>query len=165
MRIYSPEDTRATAVAIASAGFSVLPLEPGGKAPLGRLARQGFKSSSSDPAQVERWWDQEPEANLGIACAPSGIVVLDIDERNGGEIPSGLPETLTVGTPGGAHFYFHHRDQTWQPSGTLGEGIDVKWAGYVVAPPSQHPSGDLYRTALQAPIAPLPQELEASLAR
>ena len=62
------------ALAYAQRGWHVLPLEPRGKAPLGRLVPHGAHDATRDAATIERWWGDEPQANIGIALAPSRLV-------------------------------------------------------------------------------------------
>lgn len=118
--------------------------------------RTGFKEATLDPEQIAEWWTQWPDANIGIATGQaSGIIVIDVDPRNGGEYSydalveeiGAMPETARVQTGGGGwHQWFR-----W-PAGVdrlkprpLGPGIDIKAdGGYVVAPPSRHQSGKLY---------------------
>ena len=39
-----------------------------------------------DEVQIHRWWTEWANANVGIVTgAQSGLIVLDIDPRNGGE--------------------------------------------------------------------------------
>ena len=89
-----------------------------------------------------RW----PTANVGIATgARSGLVVLDVDPRHGGdeqlaafEAEHGkLPETAAVVTGGGgAHYYFNHPGGDIR-SRKLSPGLELKADGtFVVAPPS-----------------------------
>jgi hypothetical protein len=121
----------------------VFPLGQRAKVPLGRLAPNGFLSATVDAGIIRNWWTKAPDANIGIACAPSGLVVIDVDPRNGGDETFGklqnelgpVPQTWTVLTPGvGQHYYY--RDQVGEYAGTLGPGVDIKYQGYVVAPPS-----------------------------
>lgn len=130
----------------------VFPLAPRSKVPLSRLVPNGFLGASVDPETIARWWRQVPDANIGIACAPSGFVVVDVDPRNGGDETFGalqrelgpMPPTWTDLTPGnGQHYYL--RDCVGEYVASLGPGVDVKYRGYVVAPPSVHPSGGIYQ--------------------
>jgi len=85
------------------------------------------------------------------------LLVLDIDPRHGGpaslaqlEVQYGpLPKTVTAATGGGGcHYYFRYPlDGMYRnTAGKLGPGIDTRGAGgYVLAPPSNHASGNLYR--------------------
>ena len=73
------------------------------------LTPHGFKDATTDPRRVTAWWrNRWPGANIG-GVPPAGVVVLDVDPRNGGEssldrlqLAHGeLPETLTCLTGGG----------------------------------------------------------------
>jgi putative DNA primase/helicase len=99
------------------------------------------------------WWRQWPDANIGVATgAPSGLLVLDVDPRHGGDEAlrdleqwhGPLPQTVEALTGGGGqHIYFRCPDG--QASGKLADGIDLKAnGGYIVAPPSVHPNGQRY---------------------
>lgn len=148
--------------------FAVFPIEPGTKIPRVRFVRHGHLDATRDPEQIERWWSVEPDCGIGIAAKASGLVILDVDsykedcEFSDLEPELGpLPQTPRALTPqGGTHFYF--RDEVGDGyAGTAGRGIDVKHEGYVLAPPSVHPNGGLYRWDLGAhivdtPIASLP---------
>ncbi|NCC03387.1 MAG: bifunctional DNA primase/polymerase [Proteobacteria bacterium] len=125
-------------------GFFVFPLRPRSKAP---LTPNGFKDASNDPAQIEAWWRQHPNANIGIATGKiSGLLVLDVDGTYPEHWPQ-LPVTLKVKTHKGWHFYFKY------PKGHEigcrvkidGLPVDVRAdGGYIVAPPSEHPEGGHY---------------------
>jgi hypothetical protein len=97
-------------------------------------------------ASLAEWWRRWPAANVGIATgARSGLLVLDVDPRHGGddvlaalEAEHGrLPDTATVVTGGGgAHFYFAHPGGEIR-SRNLAPGLELKADGaFVVAPPS-----------------------------
>ncbi len=124
-------------------GWYILPLNPKGKEPFSQYARNGFKSATNNPDLAIQWWSAHPHLNIGIACAMSGLVVYDVDERNGGTI-EGLSPTLTIRTGNGFHFYYEAKADAKYP-GKLRQGVDIKFNGYVVAPPSIHPSGHIYR--------------------
>jgi len=119
------------------------------------------------------WWTQWPDANVGIATGQdSGLVVLDVDPRNGGDeslrdlqrLHGSLPPTVEAITGGGGrHIYFRHPGPCTIPNRTgILPGLDVKAdGGFVVAPPSRHISGGQYAWELSShlddvPLAPLP---------
>ena len=137
------------ALRYAAQGWHVLPVIPEGKAP---LTPHGLKDATTDPKLIKAWWCKWPDANVGIACGPSGLVVVDIDPRNGGSKTAailhdehGFTPTLAVSTGGGgAHLYYLGGGPS--RANCLGPGVDIKGAGgYVVAPPSIHATGGQYK--------------------
>lgn len=157
---------RNAALAYADAGWSVLPLRPRAKEPLGSLVPNGKDGSSSDLVQVLQWWTRAPLANVGVNAGASGLVVLDVDPRSGGDDSlhdlerhlGALPETVSAETGGGGwHYLFQHPGGDLR--GVAAPGLDVKDRGYIVAPPSIHPSGRIYAWDLEpgdVPLAELP---------
>ncbi len=150
---FPDELARAALVYAGHLSFAVFPCKPRNKAP---LATHGCKSATRESKQIRAWWKRHPEANVAIATgAPSGIVVLDVDPRHGGDksltelqrkygpLPV-APRVLTGG--GGSHIYFAHPGCVVQNSaGRIARGLDVRGdGGYVVAPPSIHLSGQSY---------------------
>lgn len=117
----------------------------------------GFKEATTDLNKINQWWNQYPNANIGISAIASGLIIVDIDPRNGGyetlkqleKEHSDLPETLSASTSmqsgtRGNHYYFNAPDGEHTLKSTIGPGIDIKYNGYVVAPPSLHQSGIRY---------------------
>ncbi len=144
----------------------------------------GLKDGSKDAARIESWWQRWPDANLGILTGKaSGLVVLDVDGEDGKASLQALtaangplPKTLRVmtgragkdGKRKGCHYYFRAPvgAAIRNSAGILGKGLDVRGeGGYVVAPPSLHPSGLLYEwLAPEQPLADLPAWLHTKLA-
>jgi hypothetical protein len=144
------EGFKTAALDYVAKGFEVFPLQGGGKAPLGG---RGVLDATNDAERVSRWWSAYPTANIGLRV-PEKHFVLDIDPRNGGmqtveELFGGwdFASHTAIAASGsmpdrGFHVWFRAAGQV---VGKLGEGIDVKThSGYVVAPPSIHPSGLRY---------------------
>lgn len=140
----------------------VLPCRSDGKEP---ITEHGCKDATKDPAKICSWWKRWPNANVGIATgAISGVVVLDVDPQKGGHQSlvmlvakyGELPITPTVLTGGGGQhidFQLPEGAEIHNSAGTLGPGLDVRGeGGYVIAPPSWHPSGQAYRWAPEARI-------------
>ncbi len=162
------------ALAYAARGWPVFPLRPKGKGPLiaSSLGGAGYRDATCDPGQIRFWWSRHPQANIGIACgAVSGLVVLDQDLYKPEAEPQlvawetehePLPPTRMVLTGGGGLHLWHRHPGGIVPSRPLAPGIDIKGdGGYIVAPPSRHPSGSVYRW-LGDPehvLAPLPDWL------
>lgn len=142
---------RSAACAYADAGWCVFPLAPRRKYPAGRLVPHGQNEATSDLAVVFDWWTREPRANIGLNCERSGFVVLDIDPRHGGDDHlhdllkqlGPLPTTIEAFSGGGGqHMVFVDEGYTYRRE--MAPGVDVKANGYIVLPPSIHPSGGVY---------------------
>lgn len=162
------------ALTYASWGWHVIPVVPNGKIP---ATQHGVKDATTDANQIAAWWAQNPNFNIGIAAgAKSGIVVFDVDPRNGGdeswakwveangEVPDG-PMQLTAG--GGQHHI-----ATYDPeirSCKLVDGVDLLADGrYFVAYPSTIESRSYHWEASSDPfdgIAPftIPAPWSASI--
>lgn len=136
-------DTRQQALDYAAKGWAVMPLKANKKDPHFDLIKGAYLGASTDSSLINFWFDIDPKANLGIACITSGLVVFDIDYRNGGELLKEFPETYTVKTGDGLHLYYK-ADTSLNFKGSLETGIDIKWRGYVAAAPSIHPNGSIY---------------------
>lgn len=122
----------------------------------------GYIDAKSDGRAIRNWWEKRwPDANIGIACDMSNLVVIDIDrddntgkdgfqslrhwERENGK----LPDTVTAITGrGGMHLYYYYEytGTDKDPKNRTGvlDGVDIRANGYVVAPPSIHANGNLY---------------------
>jgi hypothetical protein len=146
--------------------WPIFPLRPREKTP---ATSHGFKDATADRAVWARWFSNG-DAGIGLPTGiTSGIAVIDIDPRNGGEESlvkieaehGPLPESAVSDTGGGGRHLLYLVDQPLR-SFKLAPGIDLKVdGGYIVLPPSIHPSGALYRWASSCepdalPIAPLP---------
>lgn len=161
----SDADKSAWALAYAKSGFAVFPLHSirvgrctcghdcgknAGKHP---RVKSGFKVATTDVRQIEAWWRIMPDSNIGIATGKaSGIVVIDIDGEQALAMlkaivdqHGALPRTAIVKTARGWHLYFTMLAGTTISCST-GAGLDVRGdGGYVVAPPSVHVTGHVYR--------------------
>lgn len=173
---------RASALDYAADGWHVLPLHSFDAVELcscrdancGSPAKHprtktGLTEATTDPVVIGAWWDRWPEANIGVRTgAVSGIVVLDVDSYAGGEdglaelvaAYGELVETMEAETGGGGrHLIFAHPGDTVdiRNKAGLAPGVDVRGdGGYIVAPPSLHVSGALYRWSTTMTPAPLP---------
>lgn len=116
---------------------------------------KGCTEATTDPSVIVAWWERWPDAHVGIATG-SGLAVIDIDPRHGGDdgftdlrrAHGELPDTLEVLTgSGGRHIYLRvpADADVRNSANALAPGVDVRGeGGYVVAPPSGHISGTPY---------------------
>jgi putative DNA primase/helicase len=117
--------------------------------------RNWQERATCDPLAIEEFWWNHKGSNVGIATgAASGVLVLDVDPKNGGDDSidtlvskhGRLPDTLQAITgSGGKHFYFAHPGKLVKNGVSLLPGLDIRGdGGLVVAPPSVHVSGREY---------------------
>ena len=147
-----------SALAAADLGWHVFPCVPGAKRPALRENWQDL--ATTDPDRIRSWWARQPY-NIGIACGPSGLVVIDLDVAHEAAAADGTgpgldgpvsgtdalrrlcrahgerypKATYTVDTPsGGTHLYFTAPATPVRNSaGRLGPLIDIRAdGGYVV---------------------------------
>ena len=123
---------KAAALAHAKNGFYVIPLVENSKRP---LISDWQNRATTNPLQIDSWWTEHPNANIGIACEVSNLIVIDLDTSKGA-VPSSpwdqlgvkngedvfreickkagdaqLFETYSVKTPsGGKHLYFYDQN-------------------------------------------------------
>ena len=114
--------------------------------------------ATTDVATIRRWWKTWPHANIGVVAGKSGLVVLDIDPKHGGDNSldeliaehGALPDTREQITGGGGrHILFKHPGgyiQNRQDQSSIAPGVDIKAnGGFFVAAPSLHSSGNRYQ--------------------
>ena len=119
------------------------------------LTAHGQEDATTDSHQIEAWWTEHPEASIGVFCSKSGFFVLDVDPRHDGDAELAelfdthgpLPRTVESATGGNGQHFFFKLPEGCTLKGKLGQcnGLDVKGNGYVILPPSSHPSGGTYR--------------------
>ncbi len=146
------------ALVYASWGWHIHPLRPGDKRP---LLTDWPRRATTEPAQIRRWWQRWPQANIGLACGPSGLLAIDLDVKNGVDglaaweallAELGIDDAAMGGctpasdTPsGGRHLLFSVEGCPRAPGNTaskLGPGIDTRGdGGYIVLPPSRLAAG------------------------
>ncbi len=137
---------------------------------------------SSEPSQVNAWWERWPLANVGLLARESLLVVVDLDLRPGhGDVLKDfrdahgdlVDETVVAMSGKGYHLYFRAPSPPARLFGgkdRLGPGIDVITDRYAVAPPSTHHNLRPYRwragsSLLERSPATLPADLAARLGR
>ena len=134
------------------------------------LTCHGFYAATLDPARLAAMLRTVPRGLLAIRTGTvSGLCVVDIDPRNGGQLDRDLMSpTATVATGGGGwQLYYRHPGGPTLPALPGVPGVDIKAdGGYVVAPPSIHPGTRRpYRWAGDRPVNEMPPALRAAVAR
>lgn len=130
-----------------SKGFTIFPVKPKQKRPA--VKWKVFQFRKPTHAELKRWFSFRQKYGIGIVTGKiSSICVLDFDsvEAYRETIRRGLPETPTVKTAKGYHAYFKYPEgiSNFQNRVNI-SGFDIRGdGGYVVAPPSIHPSGRRY---------------------
>ena len=155
-----------SALNYAALGWSVFPCWPKTKVP---ATPRGFKNATTNPATIRRWWLADPSYNIGIQTGvASGVWVFDVDGHEG--IPAlsaleakhgELPDTLISATGDGSHLWFCYTGPIpCSADERIGRGLHVRGdGGYVIAPPSVHPDGPIYRWLNDRPLAAAPDWL------
>lgn len=144
-----PPNLPMAALAYAKWGWPVFPLQPGTKEP---ATKNGFKDATTKISWVTKWWERNPQYNIGLATGID-FDVFDVDpgkvdhcngcnETHGGvlsfmEVIQKTPDAhgVVVTASGGIHLYLKPTGKG-NRSGWL-PGLDYRGkGGYVVAPPS-----------------------------
>jgi len=127
-------------------GWPVLPLKPRNKQP---LTKHGLLEATLDPVVIAQWWLQWPEANIGLRTGEA-FDVLDVDGAPGAAslitlVPDGYRHPGPVQSTGkGWHALFAVTGG--RNAANKLPGLDFRgYNGYIVAAPSVHPNGHLYR--------------------
>ena len=148
------------ALTLAKRKLCVFPCLPREKRP---ATSNGVKAATTEADILRRWWQQLPDANIGVATGtPSNVFILDVDGidaeselRKLEAQHDALPATVEVITARGRHVYFKMPDAPIRNStGKLAPGLDIRaTGGYVLAPPSIHPTGRRYEWSVDCASA------------
>lgn len=177
----------AAALTAAARGWHVFPLVPDGKRP---AVEDWENRATTETARIERCWSTGPYG-VGIACGPSGLVVLDLDQpkrdhatpdvwrRPGitcgadvlavradaaGEAYPWNTHTVLTGR-GGEHLYFTGPGgvELRNTQARLGWLIDTRAAGGYVVGTGSTVAGRRYEAVYDIKPAPLPGWLTEAL--
>jgi hypothetical protein len=182
------------ALSAARQGLYVFPLWPRSKTPClhGKRRCEGTgecaeghlgweQRATTDLDLIRYWWGAAPTCNVGIACGPSHLYVVDLDPahgenpppewagaRHGRDVLARLAEqakqpypgdTYTVRSPSPSEHLYYRVDADCPLRNTVGLAgwrIDSRGrGGFIVAAGSMRRDG-VYTVARRAPIAPLP---------
>lgn len=148
-------------------GQSVIPLGPD-KRPL-ILSWKQYQTEPASVEQIEAWWTQWPNANVGLVTGKvSGVTVVDIDAyKDGAPKITDFPPTYTIATGnGGVHLYYKYQEGLTISANAYPQypHLDMRSdGGFVVAPPSitkyqkdGKDAGGVYRVINPLPLADFP---------
>jgi hypothetical protein len=166
----------------ARAGVSLFPIRgyvdpgPGASPEQGEAAAKAAKTplianwqnlATQDPRQIDEWWDQWPDANIGGTT--ESLIAVDIDPRNGGsdtfaflEAVESFPDTAINRTQGGGKHLIYAAPGGRPVKGgvnKLGPGVDIKARGGYILLPGSTIEGRAYTRENDRPIAEAPQWL------
>ena len=152
-------------------GWSVLPVKPSEKRPYMTNWLQ-YNKTKATRATVENWFNSLSGAGVGMVTGKiSNIVVLDVESYCPtpiSEILKKYPTQLISRTgSGGYHLFYQYPTNVPRVANRVGifEGADLRAdGGFIVLPPTVHPSGNKYEwfqrgTPMAFPLALL--ELES----
>jgi hypothetical protein len=126
--------------------------------------------ATTDPGTIKAWWAKWPNAGIGCATGPSGLLVADADGPKGVEtfrvLMASQPGSLCTArarTARGMHVFFRGEGKTRSNPETK---LDARGrGGFVVLAPSPHVSGHVYRWEVEpwgdGAIAEAPAKLVA----
>lgn len=171
----------ASALGYAERGWPVFPVLVGRKQP---LWSRWEARATLDHDTIRRVWTRAPY-NVGVACGPSGLVVIDLDQPKedepgppsehagatcGADVLASLaeqagqpwPDTMTVATPsGGKHLVFRAPEgiEVHNSAKTVAWHVDVRARGGYVLGIGSLIDGRPYRLENSGPPVPLPRWL------
>ena len=130
------------ALKYADNGFKIFPLKEKSKKP---LYNGGFKIATDDKAIITKWWNEHPNANIGLATGDiNNLFVVDIDTKNNhdgvqalNDMNINLSPTLMANTPSGGIHMIYKTEEDYSSKANLLDGIDIRAnGGYIVVAPS-----------------------------
>jgi hypothetical protein len=120
--------------------------------------------ATQDPRQIDEWWDEWPDANIGGIT--ESLIVVDVDPRNGGDdtfaalsAVEDFPDTAANKTQGGGKHLIYAAPGGRPVKGgvnKLGPGIDIKARGGYILLPGSTIEGRSYTRENDRPIAEAP---------
>lgn len=132
-------DLGQAAVRYAGLGLHVFPCVPGSKEP---ETLNGHRDATCDPDAVRRFWEANPNANIGLSLKASGLVCADADlykeECQWDQLCANreIPRTWVQDSPRGGRHYIFRAVEGVEYGGNIYKGVDIKWNGYILLAPS-----------------------------
>lgn len=140
-----------------SLGWFPIPMVHRTKRPMVKFAH--LADAAELPVGWADMWNRNPDLGVALLLKPSRLLVVDCDSLAAlEESLAKSPPTLCVTTRQGAHLYYRN---PWDVNaraihrGASGR-VDILSAGYVLAPPSIHPTGKRYEWANTRQLADAP---------
>ena len=133
-------------------GFSIIPLKERDKRP-NLPSWDKYKNTRATREEIQQWIDEGLFKNIAVICGhvSNDLVVIDFDDAKiPEEIGLDFQKTIEKGawviqTGKGYHVYVHHQGDPGNIEKSLQLKIEYRANnGYVAAPPSIHPNGDVY---------------------
>jgi hypothetical protein len=173
LRSLAPQTFQERVAAMQIRSIPIIPLLPRSKEP---CTKHAAYDATLNPSVIEEWVKTfDPNSNCAAVARFDGYWMLDDDtgtlaEKYKEDTGHDLPETFTVGTSRGFHYYYLHDEMSRliRYDGHENSGV-IEIPGYkgearcnnqyVVAPGSVHPSGALYEIYDDSPIVAAPVEL------
>ncbi|MBT4442499.1 MAG: AAA family ATPase, partial [Oceanospirillaceae bacterium] len=144
----------------ADAGKYVFPVKVKSKQPANG---NSFKGATISKEVIHNFW-KDTAFNIGLATGEiNNLVVVDVDDEQTWAkfvaTQGGLPQGPKVITGKGHHLYFAYpKGRQIRNRQAPGNGFDIRAnGGYVVAPPSIHHSGKVYRFTKSPELSELPE--------
>lgn len=140
-----------TALEYLERGWSVIPISARTKIPPVGMPWHMYQERLPTKEEVDAWWTMYPDANIAIITGSiSGLVVVDVEKRSLElqYLQHNYPTPYEVLTGGGGRHLIYSYPRTGERVSNFinkKEGVDLRAeGGYVIAPPSYHPSGRRY---------------------
>lgn len=147
-------------------GWSILPVRPDDKRPYMTNWLQ-YQKTKADRNLVTSWFSSLSNAGVGLVTGRiSGVVVLDVEhdcpipiEDILRKYPTGM---ISKSGGGGRHLFYNYPRGVGRISNRVRifEGADLRAdGGFIVLPPTLHPSGGRYEWLSRGPMGAFPREL------
>jgi hypothetical protein len=118
--------TRAPLEFYAAIGAALFPIQAGSKAPTGII--QSFVSDwSRDPAQWQKWAQENPSCNFGLVAGPSRLIIVDTDAKGDRDAAWATRRALFAewGVPADVMPYCQTARLGWHDAFAVPENVDA----------------------------------------